>query len=128
MKPRHLIGLVAVLSLLLAACGGGGGGGSSSTTSSSSSSQSASGGTSSDAVKIDNFKFTPATVTVAHGARVTVTNADSTAHTATADSGNSFDTGNIDPGSSKTITVAKAGRYAYHCTIHPFMHGTLVVK
>jgi plastocyanin len=114
--------------IAFAACGRGGGGGSSSTKSSTASSQPASGGTSSDAVKIDNFKFMPATVTVAHGARVTVTNADSTAHTATADNGSSFDTGNIDPGSSKTITVPKAGRYAYHCTIHPFMHGTLVVK
>ena len=50
------------------------------------------------------------------------------AHTATADSGNSFDTGNIDPGSSATFTLSKVGTYSYHCSIHPFMHGTLTVR
>ena len=77
---------------------------------------------------IDNFKFMPASLTVSKGQRVTVTNDDSTAHTATADNGGSFDTQNIDPGSSATITVSKPGTYAYHCNIHPFMHATLVVK
>ena len=60
------------------------------------------------------------------GARVTVSNQDSTAHTATADAG-SFDTGNIDPGESKSVTLTKAGRFPYHCDIHPFMHGVIVV-
>lgn len=59
---------------------------------------------------------------------ITVTNHDSTAHTTTADDGKSFDTGNIDPGSSATIRLSKPGTYKYHCNIHPFMHGTLVVK
>ena len=59
---------------------------------------------------------------------MTVTNNDSTAHTFTADDGKSFDTGDLDPGSSKSVTVAKAGKYPYHCTIHSFMHGTLVVN
>jgi plastocyanin len=59
---------------------------------------------------------------------ITVTNRDTTAHTTTADDGKSFDTGNIDPGSSATISPPKAGTYKYHCNIHPFMHGTLVVK
>ena len=48
--------------------------------------------------------------------------------TATADDGNSFDTGTVDPGSSGTISVKKPGSYPYHCDIHPFMHGKLVVK
>ncbi len=78
-------------------------------------------------VKIANFAFSPATLTVGSGARVTVGNDDSTAHTFTADDGHSFDTGSIDPGSSSSVTAPKPGRYAYHCSIHPFMHGTLVV-
>jgi plastocyanin len=86
----------------------------------------ASGG--SGSVTISDFKFAPASLTVAPGTRVTVANKDSTAHTATADKGNSFDTGDIDPGSSATVTLAKAGSYSYHCSIHPFMHGTLVVR
>ena len=50
-------------------------------------------GASGSAVKISGFKFAPASLTVKPGATVTVSNDDSTAHTATADDGNSFDTG-----------------------------------
>lgn len=78
-------------------------------------------------VTISNFKFAPATLTAKRGARVTVRNDDSTAHTATADDGNSFDTGQVEPGASKAFAISKPGRYAYHCSIHPFMHGTIVV-
>lgn len=94
-------------------------------TSSGSSKSSSSDGTA--AVTIDNFKFVPASRTVSHET-ITATNRDTTAHTITADDGKSFDTGNIDPGSSATINQPKPGTYKYHCSIHPFMHGTLVVK
>jgi plastocyanin len=79
-------------------------------------------------VTIDNFKFAPATAAVTRGTRLVVRNHDSTAHTATADDGHTFDTGDIAPGAAATVTLSKPGRYAYHCSIHPFMHGTLVVK
>jgi plastocyanin len=65
---------------------------------------------------------------VSGDARVDVTNHDSTAHTFTANGGNSFDTGSIDPGKSSRLSALKPGRYPYHCSIHPFMHGTLVVR
>ena len=81
-----------------------------------------------NAVSISDFKFAPATLTVKAGAHVAVTNNDSTAHTATADDGRSFDTGTLDPDASQTFSVAKPGNYAYHCSIHRFMHGTLTVK
>ena len=129
MKPRHTLSSLVVIAgtaLLFAGCGGGDSP-SASANSSGSSSQAASGA-SSTAVKISNFKFSPASDTVKQGARVTVTNEDSTAHTATADDGHSFDTGNLAQGASKTISVSKPGSYPYHCAIHPFMHGTLVVK
>ena len=77
---------------------------------------------------IGNFKFAPASLTVKSGAKVAVTNNDSAAHTATADDGHSFDTGSLDQGSSQTISVTKPGSYHYHCTIHPFMKGTIVVR
>jgi len=80
------------------------------------------------AVTIDNFKFMPASLTVTRGTRITIGNHDGTAHTATADNGSSFDTGDIGPDSSATFTLSRAGTYKYHCSIHPFMHGTLVVK
>jgi plastocyanin len=94
----------------------------------------ASGGTpasssSSSAGKITmkDFAFTPRTLTVRGGGRVGVSNDDSTAHTVTADDGHSFDTGAVGAGASKSLTAPKAGRYPYHCSIHSFMHGTLVV-
>jgi plastocyanin len=46
----------------------------------------------------------------------------------TADDGKSFDTGNVNQGASGSFTAPKAGGYPYHCTVHPFMHGTLKVQ
>ena len=129
MRPRHCwssLVVIACTALLFAGCGDGSSP-SASANSSESSSQAASG-ESSSAVKISNFKFAPASLTVKPDARVTVTNQDGTAHTATADDGHSFDTGALAHGASQTISVSKPGSYAYHCSIHPFMHGTLVVN
>jgi plastocyanin len=108
---------------LLAGCGG-------SSTSGTARPPAPSGGSSSrgSAIKMDNFAFSPAALTVSHGAGVGVTNEDSAPHTVSADDGHSFDTGSISPGKSGQLTAPKPGRYAYHCTIHPFMHGTLVVR
>ncbi|MYZ34389.1 hypothetical protein GT002_04525 [Streptomyces sp. SID4917] len=78
---------------------------------------------------MDNFAFMPAALTVAPGARITVTNKDDTAHTVTATAGKAFDTGTVDAGRTVTFTApAKAGVYPYICTIHPFMKGTLTVR
>jgi plastocyanin len=134
MRPHRLIGTLAIAAtaaVLAAGCGGSSGANTPSTSGSTSggSSTSSSGSSSSaSGVKIANFAFSPATLTVSGGAHVSVANDDSTAHTVTADDGHSFDTGSIDAGSSATVTAPKAGRYAYHCSIHPFMHGTLVVR
>ena len=108
---------------LLAGCGG-------SSTSGTATAPTPSGGSSSQGsgIKMDNFAFSPAKFTVGHGAVVGVTNDDSANHTVTADDGHSFDTGSITPGESGKLTAPKPGSYAYHCAIHPFMHGTLVVR
>jgi plastocyanin len=113
---------VATAAVLLAGCGG------SDTPKSDSASAKPASGASGDAVTIKDFKFAPATLTVKSGAKVAVTNDDSAPHTATADDGHSFDTGTLDQGSTQTISVTKPGSYAYHCSVHPFMKGTLVVR
>jgi plastocyanin len=78
-------------------------------------------------VVIKNFAFQPARLTVAPGTRLTITNRDSTAHTMSAKNG-AFDTGPIEGGKSATVTVKKAGTYAYICRIHSTMKGTVVVR
>ena len=69
----------------------------------------------------------PATVTIQVGDSVTWTNEDSVAHTATAGDG-SFDTGSIANGASDTVTFDSAGTFAYICSIHPQMTGSVVVE
>jgi plastocyanin len=77
-------------------------------------------------VAISNYKFAPAKLTVKVGTRVTFSNHDMTAHTATASGG--FDSGTIKPGASATVNFSKPGTYPYICQFHAFMHGTVVVQ
>ena len=127
---RQLLGIIAVLAALLAptACGSGSSGGatppSTSTPSASSGSAAASGGST---VEINNFMFMPATLTVPVGTTVTWKFDDSTQHTVSADD-NSFASSPMASGQTFTHTFSSAGRVAYHCSIHPFMTGTIVVK
>ncbi len=80
-----------------------------------------------NSVQILNFNFSPATLTIKVGDTVTWTNQDSMGHSATADD-KSFDTGVFGQGKSGTITFSKAGTYTYHCSVHPSMHGTIIVQ
>jgi plastocyanin len=79
------------------------------------------------AVSIKDFAYSPAGATVTAGSKVTWTNNDTTAHTVTFDDG-SGDSGNVAPGSTFDQTFATAGTFAYHCTIHSQMHGTVTVS
>jgi plastocyanin len=114
MQRARLLALVTLLALAPALTGCG------------SSSKSASKSSSSnDTITISNFKFgSPQTVKV--GTTVTVKNADTTAHTVTADD-ISFNTGPISPGKTKTFVVTKAGTIKFHCDIHNFMTGSIRV-
>jgi plastocyanin len=75
---------------------------------------------------IQNYKYSPVSVTVRVGTKIVVTNKDQTAHTLTAKSG-AFDTGTIQPGKTMSFTVKKVGVYPYYCQFHAFMLGTLKV-
>jgi LPXTG-motif cell wall-anchored protein len=78
-------------------------------------------------VTISDFQFTPAQITVQQGDTVTWTNEGPTAHSATASDG-SFDTGIFSAGGSRSQTFDEAGTFAYICTPHPNMTGTVVVE
>jgi plastocyanin len=75
---------------------------------------------------ISDFKFSPGSLTIHVGDTVTWTNAGPSSHTATANNG-SFNTGVLAKGASASHTFTSAGTFSYFCTIHPFMHGTIVV-
>ena len=77
-------------------------------------------------VTIADFSFTPASITIHVGDTVTWTNHGPSAHTATANNG-SFNTGVLQKGQSASHTFNNAGTFSYICSIHPFMHGTVVV-
>jgi plastocyanin len=79
-------------------------------------------------VSINNFAFTPATVSLGAGGTVEWTNNQSgVMHTVTADDG-SFDSGRLSTGQTFSHTFSAAGTFAYHCSIHASMHGTAVVS
>jgi plastocyanin len=125
------LALVLGGALLLAACSSGGSGSSGSTTASgagSGSGSAAAKGTSTNAITISNFMFSPMSASVAPGSTISVTNKDSVAHTLSA-TGGQFNTGDIDGGQTKTFTApSKAGTYHYICNIHQYMMGTIVVR
>jgi plastocyanin len=73
------------------------------------------------------WTYTPDEISVKVGTRLDWTNTGAVAHTVTADDGTSFDSGSIDPKASFTLTPTAVGTFAYHCTFHPWMKGTLVV-
>lgn len=79
----------------------------------------------SNAVTIQNMAFSSQNLQVKVGQAVTWTNQDAVGHSATADD-NSFDTGVLSQGQSKSITFAKAGTFSY-CSVHPGMKATITV-
>lgn len=78
-------------------------------------------------VTIEGLKYVAATLEVAPGTTVVWTNRDPVVHTVTADDG-AVDSGVLAPGASWSWTFAAEGTVSYHCTPHPFMNGTVVVR
>jgi plastocyanin len=134
-SKRRLVWGSALGAFALAACSGGGGmggmgpnlplGGRSSTivASGSSGSNNGFGNTSGG-----QYYFSPSPDTVAAGSQVKFSFLD-VAHTVT------FDTGPaqianiaLTSGADSVRTFPKAGTYTWHCSIHPYMHGTLVAQ
>ena len=79
-------------------------------------------------VDIRNFAFSPSTLTIKAGTKVTWTNNDSVSHTVTSDSGSLLDSPVLSPGESFSFTFNSAGSLSYHCKIHPMMKASVAVS
>ncbi|MFL6338956.1 MAG: plastocyanin/azurin family copper-binding protein, partial [Nitrososphaeraceae archaeon] len=71
---------------------------------------------------------------ITRGIMVVWTNKDSSLHTVTSglpeqgSVGDLFDSGIISPEETFSYTFDKPGTFDYSCTLHPFMHGQVIVK
>ena len=80
------------------------------------------------AISIDNFTFTPQTLTVKAGTTVTWTNKDDIPHGIAA-TNNAFKRSQaLDTDDSYSFTFTTPGSYQYFCYVHPHMTGTIVVE
>lgn len=83
-------------------------------------------------VALKDFRFSPADITIKAGTTVVWTNQDSTAHTVTSGTRAAptdlFDSGDVASGDTFSFTFTTPGVYAYHCTPHQGMDGTITVE
>jgi plastocyanin len=86
-------------------------------------------GAQSASVQMSNYAFVPATQSIPAGAVITWINQDNTSHTSTSDvnAGVSWNSPSLAPGQAFTQRFDSPGIYTYHCSIHPTMHGTIIV-
>jgi plastocyanin len=122
-----------LVAALVTACGGSSnstdasGSGTATATASGSETKAAPAAASAATITIADMKFGEP-VTVPPGAQITVKNDDSAEHSVTSDAAGKFDV-EVDGKEQGTLTApTEPGEYAYHCTYHPSMHGTLTVK
>jgi len=113
---KRVLALVSVLAFSLAACSSDGSGSTTTPVAEE------------ERVEIVEFAFSPDTVTVAAGTTVTWENTETgIAHTATSDE-DVWTSGTLNEGDEFSFTFDEAGTFAYFCTIHPDMTGTIVVE
>lgn len=97
-------------------------------TSNNNQSQNSSQPTATGSVTIKDLAFSPQNITVKKGTKVTWTNQDSTSHTVTETDGkNGPSSSTLSNGQSYSFTFNETGTFAYHCSIHNEMTGTVVV-
>lgn len=78
-------------------------------------------------VTIEDYQFSPATVTLKPGSTVIWLNSGPSTHDVTADDG-SFESGSLAQGKTYSRTFNTAGTFAYHCGIHPNMKAQIVIE
>jgi plastocyanin len=78
-------------------------------------------------VKVDNFTFGPAELTVRVGTTITWTNRDDIPHTVVS-TDKVFKSKVLDTDEKFSFTFSTPGTFPYFCSIHPKMTGKVVVQ
>ena len=78
-------------------------------------------------IRIDNFSFGPASVTVPAGTEITWVNHDDIPHTVMSEDKTTFRSHPLDTDEKFTFKFDKPGTYTYFCSIHPKMTAQVVV-
>jgi plastocyanin len=78
-------------------------------------------------IDITNMAFNPGSVTISVGDTVEWTNLMGMDHTVTPDNSEFPSSGHIKPKAKFSHIFGASGSFAYHCEIHPFMKGTVIV-
>ncbi|HZT13663.1 MAG TPA: cupredoxin domain-containing protein [Candidatus Baltobacteraceae bacterium] len=78
-------------------------------------------------VHVKDFAYSPSTLRIHTGDSVTFVNDDDEAHTATA-ADKSFDSAGLDTHDTWTHRFTRSGKFAYICTLHPWMKGVVIVS
>lgn len=84
--------------------------------------------TSTNEVNIHNFSFTPQTLTVPVGTKVTWINRDDVPHTVVSTDKKTIVSPALDTDERFSYTFTTAGTNDYHCSVHPKMKGTIIVQ
>jgi plastocyanin len=85
--------------------------------------------TSTTQVVIDHFAYTPATLTVSAGTKVTWVNRDDVPHTVTSSKKpHILDSPPLDTDEQFSFEFKTPGTYDYYCTLHPKMKAQIIVK
>jgi len=80
-------------------------------------------------VRIDNFAFIPATITVAAGTRLRWVNEDDVPHVVIGvDKDTPIKSPPLDTDDEYAVVLDKPGTYKYFCSLHPHMVGTVLVR
>jgi plastocyanin len=72
--------------------------------------------------------YEPRMLTVKIGVRPMWGNRGAVVHTVTADDGKTFDSGDMPAKATFGFIATVPGTIAYHCRLHPWMKGTIVVR
>ena len=79
-------------------------------------------------ISIKDFAFTPPTLNVKTGNKVTWINSDNVPHTVTSDTPNGpLKSPTLAPGESFSFAFTKSGTESYHCNFHRSMIGNVIV-